>query len=89
MHRRRIYTEGKAKVIAAIWVTEFIQFLVALAIFHQDGLKNRMNSSFSTEFIQFLVTLAIFHQDDLKNRMNSSFSSYHPGAKLVARQGIE
>ena len=46
MHRRRIYTEGKAKVIAAIWVTEFIQFLVALAILPGAILKIMMNSSF-------------------------------------------
>ena len=39
-HGRRIYTEEKAKVVAAAWGTEFIQFLAVLAIF-QD-LKNRM-----------------------------------------------
>ena len=33
-HRRRIKTEEKAKVVAA-----------ALAILHQDDLKNRMNST--------------------------------------------
>ena len=31
-HRRRIKTESKAKVVASIWGTEFIQFLTALAI---------------------------------------------------------
>ena len=46
-HRRRIYTEEKAKVVAAVWETELLQFLAVLAIFHQDDLKNRMNSSFS------------------------------------------
>ena len=45
MHRRRIYTEEKAKVGAAVWWTELIQFLAALDIFHQDDLKNRMISS--------------------------------------------
>ena len=35
-HRRRIYTEEKAKVVAADWATEIIQFLAALAIFHHD-----------------------------------------------------
>ena len=40
-HRRRISTEEKAKVIATVWGTEKIQFLVALAI--QDDVKKRMN----------------------------------------------
>ena len=39
-HRRRIYTEDKAKVVAAVWGTEFIQFLAALAVLHQDGMKD-------------------------------------------------
>ena len=26
MHRRRIKTEEKAKIVAAVWGTEFIQF---------------------------------------------------------------
>ena len=29
-HRRRIYTEENAKVVAAVWGTEFIQFLSTL-----------------------------------------------------------
>ena len=33
-HRRRIKTEDKAKVVAAAWGTELIQFLAALAILH-------------------------------------------------------
>ena len=47
-HRIRIYTEEKAKAVAGVWGTKCIQFLVALAILHQDNLKNRMNSSFSS-----------------------------------------
>ena len=47
-HRRRINTGEKAKVVAAVWGTEFIQFLAALAILHQDDLKKRMNSSYSS-----------------------------------------
>ena len=31
----RIYTEEKAKVVAAAWGTELLQFLAALAILHQ------------------------------------------------------
>ena len=38
-HRRRIYTVDKAKVIAAVWGTKFIEFLAALAIFHHNDLK--------------------------------------------------
>ena len=29
-HRRRIYSEDKAKVVAAVWGTEFIQFLAKI-----------------------------------------------------------
>ena len=42
-HRRRIKKEEKAKVVAAVWGKELIHFLDALAIFHQDDLKKRMN----------------------------------------------
>ena len=37
-HRRRIQTEEKKKVVAAAWGAEFIQFLAALAILHQNDL---------------------------------------------------
>ena len=37
----------KAKVIAAVWGTEVIQFLATLSILPQDELKNRMESSYS------------------------------------------
>ena len=42
-HRRRIYREEEAKVVAAVWRTEFIQFLATLAVLHQDDKKKRMN----------------------------------------------
>ena len=32
-HRRRIYTEEKAKVVAAVWGTEFIPFLCRASCF--------------------------------------------------------
>ena len=38
-HRRRINTDEKAKVVAAAWGIELIQFIAALAVFHQDDLK--------------------------------------------------
>ena len=34
-HRRKINTGEKAKVVAAVLGTEFIQFLAALAILHK------------------------------------------------------
>ena len=45
--RRRVKTEEKAKIVAAIWGTEFIQFLAAVAVLHQDDLKKEMNSFYS------------------------------------------
>ena len=44
-HKKRIHTEEKAKVVAADWGIELIDFLAALAILYQDDLKNRMISS--------------------------------------------
>ena len=41
-HRRKIKTEEKAKVVAADYGAKLIQFLAALAILHQDDLKNGM-----------------------------------------------
>ena len=31
-HRRRIETEGKAKVVASVWGAEFVKFFAALAV---------------------------------------------------------
>ena len=42
-HRIRIKTEEKAEGVDAAWGAELIQFFAALAILHQDDLKNRMN----------------------------------------------
>ena len=48
VHRRRINKEERPKVVPAVWGSEFIKFLAALAILHyRTILKNRMNSSFS------------------------------------------
>ena len=46
-HRRRIKTEEKAKVVAAVWGTESIYFFASQAIMHQDDLKNRINSTWT------------------------------------------
>ena len=40
-HRRRIKTEKKTKVVAAVWGTELIQFLAALVFFHQDDFEEK------------------------------------------------
>ena len=42
-HIRRIKTEEKAKVVAACLGAELIQFTTAVAILHQEDLKNRIN----------------------------------------------
>ena len=64
-HRRRIYTEEKAKVVSAVWGTDFIHFLAVLAVLYQDDMKKKDE----------------FHQDDIKKTMNSSYSSNRPGGK--------
>ena len=38
-HRRRIYTEAKATVVASVWEAEFMKFLAALAILPRLGRK--------------------------------------------------
>ena len=47
--RIRLTTEEKAKVVAAVWGTDFIQFLAAQAILPRSNWKNRMISSFSVK----------------------------------------
>ena len=49
LHRRRIYTESKAKVVVSVWGVEFIKFLAALAVLPRSIWKNGMNSSFSSK----------------------------------------
>ena len=45
IHRRRIETEGKAKVVASVWGAEFVQFLAALAVLPRSIEKKRLNSA--------------------------------------------
>ena len=52
-HRRKIYSEEKANVVAAVWGTEFIKFLATQDFLHKDELhqddrKERKNSSYSS-----------------------------------------
>ena len=44
---KTILIKETAKAVAAVWGTEFIKFLAALAVLHQDEL-DRMNSSCSS-----------------------------------------
>ena len=66
-HRRRINTEEKAKVVAALWGAEFVQFLSALAVFTVKRFE---------EYDEL-------QQDDLKKRMNSSILPNRPSAKQI------
>ena len=63
-HRRRIKTEEKSKVVAAVWGTELIQFLASLAILPLPGWFEVRN-----EFM-LLSTLSL---------CNSPYFSYRPG----------
>ena len=54
-HIIRIYTEEKAKVVVASSGAEFLQFLSALAILHQDEVKN-----FQPIFQLVLVHISLF-----------------------------
>ena len=44
-HRRRMETEGKAKVVASVWWAKFVQFFAALAVLPRSIWKKRFNSS--------------------------------------------
>ena len=68
-HRRRIYAEEKAKVVAGVWGTDCIPYLAALAILQQDDLKKRINCT------------RTITKKNMKNMTNSSLSSNHPRAK--------
>ena len=46
-HRRRIKTDEKVKVVAAVWRTELLHSVWELTILHQDDLKKGMDSSYS------------------------------------------
>ena len=73
--RRRIKTEEKAKVLTAVWKTELIQFLAALAILNQDDLKKGMNHPIlHIVLVQFILFL-------ISSWCNSSYSSNYPGAR--------
>ena len=43
IHKERVQTEEKAKVVASVWGAKFIQFVFALAVLLRKILNNRMN----------------------------------------------
>ena len=43
IHKGRVQTEEKAKVVASVWGAKFIQFVFALAVLLRKILNNRMN----------------------------------------------
>ena len=49
--------------VAAVWGTEFVQFLAALAVLHSDEWKNRMNCTRmmrrNNESIQKRITVQV------------------------------
>ena len=80
--------QEKAKVIAAAWGAELIQFLVALVIFHQDDLKTMMNCTRTIwriglihPFLQIILVQNCLHVKELNlfcppnSSDNLSFSS--------------
>ena len=53
IHRKRIKTEEKSKVVASVWGEEYIQFHAALAVLPRTILNNRMNcNSHTNEFYE-------------------------------------
>ena len=75
-HGIRIETEEKAQVVAPVWGTELIKFIIALAILYQDDLKKGINSLYpSVQIILFFIL----------SLCNSSYSSNFPGAKIASR----
>ena len=52
IHRRRIYTEEKVKVVASSLGTEFLQFFAALTIL--DDLKNRLICTGTTKCYNYM-----------------------------------
>ena len=73
-HGRRVNTEEKSKIVAAVWQTEFIRLLAEL-----DILRSRMIFEEQDEFFLFFKS----------SWCNSSYSSNPSSAKQLARQGIE
>ena len=55
---RTLNTEEKAKVVAAVWGTEVIQFLATLGIL-RDDLKNRMKSSYPRTKSSFILQIVL------------------------------
>ena len=69
-----IYTEREAKVVSAVWGTEFIKFLAVLVILLLDDLFLHI---ILVQFILFFIS----------SWFSSAFFSYHTGAKQLRQQG--
>ena len=78
-HRRRIYKEEKAKVVAAVLGTEYIQFLAALAVLLQDEIiiffrSSLCNSSFfNIILVQIILFLIIALQNSYRGKKLTKF----------------
>ena len=70
-HRRRIYTEEKAKVVADVWGTEFIPFLATRAIFHRDDLKNSSFSSYHPGAINHFLHIILVQNSKRGKELNT------------------
>ena len=58
IHRRRMETEAKLKIVASVWGTEFIPFLAMLAILPRSIWKNRINSTVSSKLSRNMTLLS-------------------------------
>ena len=64
-HTRSTYAEEKAKVVAASWGTELLQFLAAPAIFPQDELKKRLICTLFLQLVPVKISL-LFKSSQIK-----------------------
>ena len=83
-HRRRIKTEEKAKVVAAVWGTELIQFLTI--ILQQDDLKMRVNRILAAKWYVPQPTATTFAFSSVFNLLLcsiSDFTGYNPSKLLL------
>ena len=70
-HRRRMELKDKAKVVASVWGTEFVQFLAALAVLPWSIWKKRSNSSYYSFW-----GMLIYEKCLLFERQNWVFTQY-------------
>ena len=82
-------TEKKAKIVAAVWGTELIQFLVALAIFHQEDLKKRINRIMDS----WMEWMEWMHSSTVRPATNSNnlclLFCLYPSSLLLSKQSLK